>query len=161
MSLAKTFYLLKDAEMRIGELYSLIALSVSVTQPDLADLLNDIAREEEQHARQVEIMRTYFQERPDHFLETPEAERHISEFMENLDTIRIYFNQNFATMKPADVIDLALDIERNLVECHQTFIFKVTDQKTESFFKSLIFGSNDHIRRLEEFKAGKRAFLGS
>ena len=59
MSLAKTFYLLKDAETRAGELYAMIALSVSITQPALAELFNELAGEEHQHARQIEIMRGY------------------------------------------------------------------------------------------------------
>lgn len=152
MGLAKTFYLLKDAETRTGELYATIGLSVAISHPELADLLNDLGAEEQQHARQVEMTREYFRQSPDAFMETPDAERTIAGFAENLETIRKYFNQNFGKMGPVDVLNLALDIERSLVECHQTFIFKVTDKGIESLFKSLNVGNNEHIRRLEEFK---------
>ncbi|GEM_PF-950023 len=154
MSLAKTFYLLKDAETCTGGLYAAIGLSLSVTQPELADLLNELAREEEQHAQQVEMMRCYYLEKPDAFLETPEAERTIAAFVENVSTVRNYFNQHFGRLGAADVVDLALDIERSLVECHQTFIFKVNDQKLVALFANMNLGNNDHIRRLEKYKAG-------
>lgn len=151
MSLAKTFYLLKDAETRAGKLYDLIALNVSITQPGLAELFRDLAAEEEQHARQVEMMRGYFQESPDSFLETPEAERTITAFVENLETVRSYVNNSRAALKPADLIGLALDIERHLAERHRTFIFHVTDPQIKRLFESLNLGDAAHIRRLESF----------
>lgn len=151
MSLAKTFYLLKDAETRTGELYALIGLNVSITQTGLAELFNDLAAEEEQHARQVEMMRGYFQESPDCFLETPEAEAVIASFVENLETIRRYVNQQYAALKPADLIQLALDVERQLVERHGAFIFSVTDPQLKRLFENLNLGNAAHIRRLESF----------
>lgn len=151
MSLAKTFYLLKDAETRAGELYALIGLNVSIAHPALAELFNDLAAEEEQHARQVEMIRGYFQESPDSFLETPEAERVISGFVENLETIRRYVNQQYAALKPADLVSLALDVERQLVERHGAFIFSVSDPQLKRLFESLNLGNAAHIRKLESF----------
>jgi rubrerythrin len=151
MSLAKTFYLLKDAETRTGELYAMIGLSVSVTRPDLAELFADLAEEETLHARQVELMRTIFLQCQDAFLEAPEAEKAINEFVQNLDMIRNYFNQHHAQLQPADLLNLALDIERNLVESHQTFFFQVSDPQVKKLFASLNQGNSAHIRRLETF----------
>lgn len=151
MSLAKTFYLLKDAETRTGELYALIGLSVSVSRPELADLFNELAEEERQHARQVDLLRGFFQESPEAFLETPEAEMTIADFVQNLQTIRGYFNQHHATMRPADLISLALDVERHLAEKHQTFFFQVTDPQIKKLFESLNLGNAAHIRKLETF----------
>jgi rubrerythrin len=161
MSLAKTFYLLKDAEARTGELYSLIGLSVSITQPALSDLFNELAEEEQLHARQIDLMRNIFLQSQDAFLETPEAEKAIAEFKQNLDMIRDYFNQHFGQMQPADLINLALDIERNLVERHQAFFFHVSDQQVKKLFENLNLGNTAHIRRLEEFKAGGQASPGA
>ena len=151
MSLAKTFYLLKDAETRTGELYALIALNVSITQPGLAELFRDLAAEEEQHARQVEMIRGFFKESPDCFLETPEAEAVIASFVENLETIRRFVNQQYASLKPADLVQLALDVERQLVERHRAFIFNVSDPQLKRLFESLNLGNAAHIRRLESF----------
>lgn len=151
MSLAKTFYLLKDAETRTGELYTLIGLNVSITQPGLAELFNDLAAEEQQHARQVEMMRGYFQESPDSFLENPEAERTIAGFVENLETIRRYVNRQYAALTPADLVNLALDVERQLAERHRSFIFHVTDPQLKRLFENLNLGNDAHIRKLESF----------
>ncbi|HOW44291.1 MAG TPA: hypothetical protein PK919_03855 [Candidatus Aminicenantes bacterium] len=151
MSLAKTFYLLKDAETRTGELYALIALNVSITQPALAELFSDLAAEEEQHARQVDLMRGYFQESPDSFLENPEAERVIAGFVENLETLRGYVNRSQAALKPADLVGLALDVERHLAERHGAFIFNVSDPQLKRLFESLNLGNAAHIRKLESF----------
>ncbi len=151
MSLAKTFYLLKDAETRAGELYALIGLNVSITHPELAELFNDLAAEEQQHARQVEMMRGYFQGSPDSFLENPEAERVIASFVENLETIGLHVNRSHAALKPADLIGLALDVERHLAERHRTFIFQVTDPQLKRLFENLDLGDAAHIRRLESF----------
>lgn len=153
MSLAKTFYLLKDAELRVGELYAMIGLSLSITHPDLAELFHDLAGEEQQHARQVEVLRGYFQHSPDSFLETPQAEAILASFVENVDTVRRSFNQGFGKIQPRDILELALDLERSLVERHQTFIFKVSDPRMGKLLESLSLGSNDHILRLERFKA--------
>jgi rubrerythrin len=154
MALAKTFYLLKDAETRTGELYAMIGLSVSVTRPDLAELFADLAEEEHVHAKQVELMRAIFLQCQDAFLEAPEAEKAISEFVENLGMLRTYFNQHHAQLQPADLLNLALDIERNLVESHQTFFFQVSDAQVKKLFASLNQGNSAHIRRLETFPPG-------
>ena len=151
MSLAKTFYLLKDAETRTGELYALIALNVSITQPALAELFSDLAAEEEQHARQVDLMRGYFQESPDSFLENPEAERVIAGFVENLETLRGYVNRSQAALKPADLVGLAPDVERHLAARHRAFIFNVSDHQLKRLFESLNLGNAAHIRKLESF----------
>jgi rubrerythrin len=154
MSLAKTFYLLKDAETRTGELYSLVGLSISITRPALADLFNDLAEEEHLHARQIELMRNIFLQCQDAFLETPEAEKAIAEFVQNLDMIKDYFNRHYGQMQPSDLILLALDIERNLVECHHTFLFQTNDPQVKNLFENLNLGNNAHIRKLEAFPLG-------
>ncbi len=43
MSPERILYLLKDAELRAGELYSQIGLSQSVSRPALSDLFNELA----------------------------------------------------------------------------------------------------------------------
>jgi len=161
MSLAKTFYLLKDTETRTGELYALIGLSVSITQPELAELFNDLAEEEGLHARQIELMRNIFLQCQDKFMETSDAEKTIAEFVQSLDMIRDYFNQHFGQMQPADLIGLALDIERNLVERHQAFFFQVLDPQVKKLFENLNLGNHAHIRRLEDFKAASQAGPGA
>ncbi|MFH2107470.1 MAG: hypothetical protein ABII93_02270 [Chrysiogenia bacterium] len=52
MSLGKTFYLLKNAELRTGELYALIGLSFAIAQPALSELFNDLA--DEAHIKKLE-----------------------------------------------------------------------------------------------------------
>jgi rubrerythrin len=156
MSLAKTFYLLKDAETRTGELYAMIGLSVSVTRPDLFDLFSELAEEEEVHARQVEMMRNIFLECQDAFLATPDAERMIAGFVENVDMIKNNFNQRHAQLQPRDLIELALDIENSLVERHRTFIFKVTDLQVTKLFESLNLGNINHINKLRCFPLGDK-----
>ncbi|MBE0665464.1 MAG: hypothetical protein E4H23_08730 [Chrysiogenales bacterium] len=154
MSLAKTFYLLKNAELRTGELYALIGLSFAIAQPALSELFNDLAEEEKLHARRIELMQSVFLQSEDAFLENPEAERMIGEFLENLDMIRNFFNQHYAQMKPKDLINLALDLERSLVEKHHTFFLQVNDPQSKKFFESLNLGDESHIRKLENFKPG-------
>ncbi|HSQ34981.1 MAG TPA: hypothetical protein VLQ89_03215 [Candidatus Binatia bacterium] len=154
MSLAKTFYLLKDAELRTGELYALIGLSIAVTRPGLSDLFNELAEEEGLHARQVELLRNVFLQSEDVFLENPEAERAIGEFMQNVDMIKNYFNRHYAQLQAADLINLALDIERGLVERHRTFFFQVSDPLIKTLFSSLNLADEAHLRRLESFKGG-------
>jgi len=153
MSLAKTFYLLKDAELRTGELYALIGLSLSLSQPKLSDLFNDLAAEEKLHAQQVEMMRNIFLDSRDAFLEDPEAEKTIGKFLENLDMIKNYFNQHYAQMQPRDLLNLALDLERHLVESHGIFFIAIKDDSVKKLFASLNSGNEAHIQKLETFLA--------
>jgi hypothetical protein len=64
-------------------------------------------------------------------------------------------------MGPADLLHLVLDSERNLVECHQTFIFHVVDPQIKNLFESLNLGNNAHIRHLEDFKTASQASPGT
>lgn len=154
MSLAKIFYLLKDAELHAGDLYELIGLSLALSDPGLADLFNDLAAEEKLHAREIDLMQGIILQCPDAFLETPEAERLIAEFLDNLDMIRAYYNQHHARMKPADLLHLALDIERHMVETHGRFFVSVGDEKAKALFRNLNAGNAAHIRRLEAYRPG-------
>jgi rubrerythrin len=157
MSLGKTFYLLKNAELQACELYSLIGLSIAITQPGLSDLFNDLAKEEELHARQIELLRNLFLESEGTFLETPESEKMITEFMENLEMAKNHFNQHQAQMQPRDLINLALNLEGSLVEKHRTFFLKVTDPQIKQLFESLNFADKSHIRKLETFAIDQKS----
>jgi len=154
MSLEKTFYLLKAAEAHMGDLYSLMGLSVSVSFPELYDLFTELAEEEKMHGKQIELMQNIFMQSNDGFTENPEAERIISEFVQNADTAKKYFNQKHFELKPADLVALALDLEHNLVEQHRTFFMKVTDPQTNKLFDSLRLADQAHIRKLEDFQPG-------
>ena len=52
MSLERTFYQAKAAEVQISNLYNLISLSVSISQPALSDLFKELA--DEAHIRKLE-----------------------------------------------------------------------------------------------------------
>jgi len=151
MSLEKTFYLLKAAEKRIGELYSLIGLSVAVTHPQFFDLFSELAEEEKMHEKQIELMQNIFMQSNDAFAENPEAEGLIAQFVENVDTVKKYFDQKHYELKPADLIALALDLERGLVEQHRTFFLKVIDPQIKKLFENLNLVDKAHIRKLEDF----------
>ena len=152
MSLEKTFYLLKAAETRIGDLYSLMGLSVSVSHPALSDLFTELAEEEKIHGKQIELMQSIFMQSNDTFAENPEAEELISEFVQNVDTVKHYFDQKHFELKPVDLIKLALDLERNLVEQHRTFFMKVTDPQIKQLFDSLNLADQAHIGKLEAYQ---------
>jgi rubrerythrin len=154
MALAKTFYMLKDAELRTGELYATIGLSMSIAHPGLSDLFNELAEEENVHAQQVEMMRAIFLDSKDAFLENPEAEKTIAEFLQNLDMIKAYFNRHHAQMQPRDLLNLAIDLERHLVDNHSTFFIKIMDESVKKLFANLNSGNEEHIRKLEHYKPG-------
>ncbi len=151
MALAKTFYLLKNAELQAGELYTMIGLSVAIIHPELSDLFNDLAKEEELHARQIVLMQNLFLESEESFLQEPETERLIEEFMKKLEATRDYFNQHYAELKPRDLIALAMDLELNLIEKHRMFFLKVADPQIKSLLENLNLADASHIKKLHEF----------
>jgi len=151
MSLAKTFYMLKDAELRTAEVYATISLSLAISRPELSDLFNAMAEEEKLHARQVEMMRNIFLDSKDAFLEEAEAEKTLADFLQNLEMVRSYFNRHHAAMLPRDLINLALDLERHLVESHDVFFIKITDESVKNLFAGLNSGNEAHIQKLAAF----------
>ncbi len=154
MSLEKTFYLLKAAETRLSELYAMIGLSVSISHPALYDLFSELAEEEKLHCRQIELMQNVFLQSKDAFAENPEAEKLISEFVQNVETVQRYFTQKHQELQVSDLLDLARDLEANLVEKHRTFFMKVTDPQIKKLFESLNLTDTSHLRRLEDFQPG-------
>lgn len=151
MSLEKTFYLLKNAELQAGELYALIGLNVAIAHPELSDLFNDLAKEEKLHARQIELMHSLFLQSKDSFLENPETERTIAEFMQNLEMTKNYFNRHQARIQPRDLINLAMDLEQNLLEKHRMFFMKVTDPQIKNLLENLNLADTGHICKLRDF----------
>jgi len=152
MSLTKTFYMLKDAELRTSEMYAMVGLSLAITRPELSDLFNELAEEEKVHARQIEMLQRIFLDSKDAFLEDAEAERVIGEFLQNLDMIKNYFIQHNADMRPRDLLNLAIDLEKHLVESHGTFFIKIMDESVKKLFTSLNSGNEAHLRKLEAFR---------
>lgn len=151
MSLAKTFYLLKNAELQAGELYATIGLSVAIAHPGLSDLFNDLAKEEELHARQIVLMQNLFLESQESFLEEPETEELIAAFMRKLEDVRDHFSRHHAELQPRDLIALAMDLEKNLIEKHRTFFMKVADPQIKSLLENLNMADADHIKKLQDF----------
>jgi rubrerythrin len=151
MALGKIFYLLKDAELQAGELYALIGLSIAIVHPDLSDLFNDLAKEEELHSKQIELLRNIFLQSEDAFLENPEAEKMIVAFIHNLKKTKDNFNQNHAQMQPCNLVGLALDLERDLVENHRLFFMKAADPKIKSLLENLNLADAGHIQKLKDF----------
>jgi hypothetical protein len=71
-----------------------------------------------------------------------------------VEMINSYFNQHNARLQPRDLISLALDLERNLVEKHGVFFMSTSDPQVKSLFQSLNLGDTAHIRKLEDYKPG-------
>ena len=151
MSLENTFYQIKAAEVQIAGLYSLISLSVSITQPALSDLFKELADEEMMHSRQIELLQSIFQQAKENFKEELRAENIIAVFLQNVETVKRYFNQKHLELKPGDLINLALDLEHNLLEKHNTFFMNVTDPKIKQLFASLNLADEAHIKKLENW----------
>lgn len=154
MSLENIFFLLKAAEMGLGNLYSTIGLSVSVSHPALFDLFTELAAEEKMHCKQIELMQNIFMQSQDAFTENPEAEQLISEFVQNVDTVLGYFNKKHQDLAVTDLLNMARDLENNLIEKHRTFFLKVRDPQIKKLFESLNFNNKSHIRKLDNFQPG-------
>lgn len=71
-----------------------------------------------------------------------------------METVKRYFNQKHLELKPRDLVNLALDLERNLLEKHNTFFWNVTDPEIKKLFASLNMADESHIRKLENFLPG-------
>ena len=154
MSLEKTFYLLKAAETSLSDLYAAIGLSVSVSHPALYDLFKELAEEEKLHCRQIELMQNIFLQSKDAFVENPEAKQRISEFVQNVETVKRYFNKKHQELKVTDLLNLARDLESSLVEKHRTFFMKVMDPQIRKLIESLNLSDESHLRKLEDFQPG-------
>jgi len=154
MSLENTFYQIKAAEVQIAGLYNLISLSVSIAQPALSDLFKELADDEMVHAKQIELLHSVFQQAKENFTEKSPPENIIAIFMQNVETVKRYFNQKHLELKPRDLINLALDLERNLLEKHNTFFMIVTDPQIKKLFASLNLADEAHIKKLENWPAG-------
>lgn len=154
MSLEKTFYLLKAVETNAAELYTLIGLSIAVSQPTLSDLFMELSAEEKMHCKQIELIQNIFLQSKDAFVENPEAEKMIADFLQLLQKTEKYFNEKHQELKPTDLINLALDLERNLVEKHRTFFMNVIDPQIKQLFASLNLADEAHIRKLENYPQG-------
>jgi hypothetical protein len=154
MSLEKTFYLLKDAETRVADLYSMMGLSVSVSHPALYDLFTELSEEEKMHCKQIELMQNIFQQSKDIFVETPEAEKLISDFVQTVETVHRYFDQKHQELSVPDLLNLARDLESSLVEKHRTFFMRITDPQIKSLFENLNLADRAHVRKLEDFQPG-------
>jgi rubrerythrin len=149
LSLERTFYQAKAAEVQISNLYNLISLSVSISQPALSDLFKELADEEMMHAKQIELLQSVFQQAKERFTETPRSESIIADFLQNVETAKRYFNQKHLELKPSDLIGLAIDLEHDLLEKHNTFFMNVDDPQIKQLFASLNLADEAHIRKLE------------
>jgi hypothetical protein len=154
MSLEKTFYLLKTAETETAELYAQIGLSISISRPIVSDMFMELCAEEKMHCKQIELMQNIFLQSKDAFVENPETETMVADFLQLLQKTKKYFNERHQDLKPADLISLALDLERNLVEKHHTFFMNVIDPQMKQLFASLNLADEGHIHKLENCPPG-------
>lgn len=152
MSIAKTFYSLKDAENRTAELYSLIFLNTSLKYPELSNLFESLTEDEKLHAKQIDMMRQIFAESEDAFISDPKTDRMIADFLDFIEEIKKYFLHNFETMNAGDILNIAIETENNLVEKHRQLFIQTTDPGIRRLFESLNFGDREHLKKLQNFE---------
>jgi len=152
MSIAKTFYSLKDAENRTSELYSLISLNTSLKYPELSILFENLAEDEKLHAKQIDMMRRLFVETEDTFVSDPKTDQMIDAYPSFIEDFKKYFLLNFEKMNVGDILNIAIETENNLVEKHRQLFIQTIDPGIKKLFESLNFGDLEHLKRLQNFE---------
>jgi hypothetical protein len=151
MSIAKTFYSLKDAETRTADLYLLISLNTSLKYPELSNLYESLAEDEKLHARQIEMMRQIFAEAEDAFVSDPKTDQMIGAYLIFIEDFKKYFLLNFEKMNAGDILDIAIETENNLVEKHHRLLIQTIDPGIKRLFESLNFWDLEHLKKLQNF----------
>ena len=152
MSIAKTFYSLKDAENRTSELYSLISLNTSLKYPELSILFESLAEDEKLHAKQIDMMQQLFVETEDTFVSDPKTDQMIDAYPSFIEDFKKYFLLNFEKMNVGDILNIAIETENNLVEKHRQLFIQTIDPGIKKLFESLNFGDLEHLKRLQNFE---------
>lgn len=152
MSIAKTFYSLKDAEARTAELYSLISLNTSLKYPELSTLFESLAEDEKLHAKQIDMMQQIFAETKDAFVSDPKTDLVIADYPKFIEGFKKYFLRNFETMNVGDILNIAIETENHLVEKHRQLLIQTFDPGLKKLFENLNFWDMEHLKKIQNFE---------
>ncbi len=152
MSIAKTFYSLKDAETRTAELYSLISLNTSLKYPELSTLFESLVEDEKLHAKQIDMMQQIFAETKDAFVSDPKTDLVIADYPKFIEDFKKYFLRNFETMNVGDILNIAIETENHLVEKHRQLLIQTFDPGLKKLFENLNSWDMEHLKKIQNFE---------
>jgi rubrerythrin len=151
MALLTLISKLKEIEQRAAELYLLVCQEVSHRDPRLGQLFQALSEEERVHEKQVEMAINIFREAHDTFSEQPEALDQIGKVLGKITEKEREFKANHEAMSPAAILQMAIEVEENMEERHQTFYLNVHDDQIKALLQSLRNADHAHSQKLKQY----------
>ena len=149
MSVLSLLYKLKETERQAGDLYRLIQQTMAVRDPATADLFKRMQSDERIHEKQVEMALSIYKEAPEQFAPQPDAIFLIDKVLQKIQEVSAHVERHRQTIMAAELISLALEIEVDMEERHQSFYIKVKDTQLGALFKNILDADTEHVTLLK------------
>jgi len=143
-------YKLKETERQAGDFYQTIHQKIKFQEPQLAELFKRMANDERIHEKQVEMAIAIYKEAPDQFSPQPDAIILIDNVLQKIQDSSVRFQQEYLTLTPAEILDMAVEIEVDMEERHQSFYLKIKDSHLGALFRNILDADSTHIALLKK-----------
>ncbi len=151
ISIDLVIHLLKQAEKDTADFYDTIALDSLLRFPELSALFSSLAEEEIIHLRIVEMAQVYQKSDNAAFVENHDAQLEIRAFLEFVAERKKAFLDFSPRLTEKDILMMAEEIEKHLVERHRNMLLAASDPVLCSLLDNLSQADQQHLERLNSF----------
>lgn len=103
------------------------------------------------HEKQVEMALSIYKEAPDQFAPQPDAIFLIDKVLKKIQDVAETFEHRHQTITPEEIIGMALEIEVDMEERHQSFYLKIKDTQLGALFKNILDADTEHVSLLQDY----------
>lgn len=151
MAVLSLLYKLKETERQAGDLYRLVHQKMALREPEVADMFRRLHNDERIHEKQVEMALSIYKEAPDQFAPQPDAIFLIDKVLKKIQDVAETFEHRHQTITPEEIIGMALEIEVDMEERHQSFYLKIKDTQLGALFKNILDADTEHVSLLQDY----------
>jgi len=151
ISIETIIRLLQIAEKETSDFYSTVALNTVLKFPELSELFSDLAADELLHLKMLEMAQSYQQADENSFKSAANSRDQIRFFLDSLAEKKKAYLQYADRLTMTDIIQMAMEIEKSLVERHRDILLTTTNHGLRSLLENLYQADQDHLRRLTDF----------
>lgn len=141
--------ILQEVENQVGDFYIQIYNKISDEYPALALLFKDLADEEREHAKKIEMMRQNKQDTSGFMDEKDDAIHIVEKVLAKIKNHRTAFQENPERFSPGELLELAIDMETEMEMRHYSFYTEVKNENLKKLFNHLVVSDQGHKEILD------------
>ena len=145
------FYLIKEVEENIANLYFNLSKKTKELYPDVSALFYELYKDEIHHSSQVDFVKNIFAESETAFAEDSKNTEKIELSLKFIKEVSKTINEKELKLHPVELLKISKELEEEIEKGHQLLANNISDENLRKLIESMIFEDRAHTKRISDF----------